>query len=93
MEGCSQRFVVRSNMYRWRSVTKGVNQGSIFKLVLFNIFINDTDGGTECTLSKFVEDTKLSGAFDKIEGRDTIQKNMDRLEELAHENLLRYNKS
>ena len=60
--------------------------------VVFNIFISDTHSGTECILSKFADNTKLSAAVDTTEGRDS-QRDLSWPEKWAHVSIRIFNKA
>ncbi|GAB0186255.1 triadin [Grus japonensis] len=79
-------------MSKWRSVTSGIPQGSVLGPALFNIFVSNMDSGIKCTLSKFANN-KLCGVVRTPEGRDAIQRDLDRLERWTHLKLVKFNKA
>ncbi|PKU44756.1 rna-directed dna polymerase from mobile element jockey-like [Limosa lapponica baueri] len=54
---------------------------------------SDMDSGIECTLSKLANNTKLCGVVHTLAGRDTIQRDLERLERWACANLLKFNQA
>lgn len=63
MDDCVQRAGVKGSMSKWRPVTNDVSQGSVLGEIVLNIFIDYIDNEIRCTLSKFVDNMKISGGF------------------------------
>jgi len=90
-KGRAQRVAVNDLVFKRTPMMSGIPQGSALGLVLFNIFAGNMNHVIECTLSKLVGNTKLCGAVDTLEGRDAIQRDLDRLERWAYANPMKFN--
>jgi len=86
-----QRVGINGYFSGWRSVVSGVPQGSVLGPQLFIVYINDLEEETEGNVSKFADDTKLSGKANCAEDVESLQRDLDRLSDWARVWQMEYN--
>ena len=72
--------------------SSSIPQGWTLEPMLFNVFIINPDGRTECILSKSARNTKSGRSANMLQGRVATQRDQDRLEKWANRNLMKFNK-
>lgn len=78
--------------FNWRLVTYVAPAGLVVGVMLINNLINDLDDGTEHTLSMLVDDIKLGVVVDTKESRASVQRDLNKLEDWAERNPMKFNK-
>ena len=82
LSSCMQRVMCEGEKSTWEPVTSGVPQGSVIRLILFLLFINDLLDGLKSQVHLFADDTivymTVSNTFDDAEA---LQKGLNLLEE------------
>lgn len=76
----------------WRQVSSDTPQELIKRPLLFYLHINELDNKEECMLRKFTGDTKPGGEADTPECCSIIPSNLDKLENWASRNIMKFNK-
>ena len=92
LDGHSQRVMVNGSKSWWRPVMSGVPQ-SFPQDWRSSTSLSVTVIRIENTLIGFADDTKLNGAVGILEGKDTIQRELDSIKMHGHKNLTRFNKT
>ncbi|KAJ7410928.1 hypothetical protein BTVI_51719 [Pitangus sulphuratus] len=88
----SMEKIILGSIEKHRPTTSGVLQVSIIGPVLFNVLdINSLDIGLKGMLSKFADDTRVGGAVKSLRGGEALQTNLDKLEDWAITNQMKFN--
>lgn len=76
----AQKVLSSDTKSSWELDNSVVPQGLILVLIVFNAFFSNLESRMECTLDKFVGDSKLVRVVSILEGRAVVQRDPNRLE-------------
>lgn len=88
-----QTLVISGAKPSWLPVTSSIPQGQTLEHMLFNVFINNSSGRTDCMLNKPVGDTKSGRTTNMLKGSIATQRDQDRREKWANRNLMKFSKN
>ncbi len=91
VSGRRQRVSVNGSKSTWSDVCSGVPQGSVIGPLLFVIFINDMPHNITNFVSLFADDTKLFGRSTTQSDKDSIQDDLQKLQDWSVKWDLRFN--
>jgi retron-type reverse transcriptase len=91
--GHTQRVRVGRQLSEEVRVMSGVAQGSVLGPLLFLAYVNDIWRNTESNIRLFADDCVIYRKIINNEGKENLQKDLDRLGEWAVENAMKINPS
>ena len=86
----SQKVIINGVQSEERIVTSGIPQGSVLGPILFVLYINDLPTNVESEIRLFADDTKLFTRSDIPGATDTLQNDLDILQQWSEKWLLRF---
>ena len=86
----TQRVAVNGALSEEADVTSGIPQGSVLGPLLFVLYINDLPGEVQNDVRLFADDTKLFARSDTPERTESLQNDLDKLQEWSEKWLLRF---
>ncbi len=90
LTGRKQQVVVNNSKSNWNDVTSGIPQGSVLGPLLFVIFINDLPESVVSDVFLFADDTKIFRVIKSEEDQETLQNDLDKLNEWSEKWLLKF---
>ena len=88
LSGRSQRVSVHGSFSSWMEVLSGIPQGSVLGPLLFVLYINDLPDGLVSEVFMFADDTKVYREIKDDTDRETLQLDIDALQEWSNRWLL-----